>query len=269
MATTTKTRRSSKTPHSGATERPAGTPAHAPVEIAKGTWVLPCNLLDEWDRPDSAFGPCVKHAVLDKIALTYALIGGLDDVTGEPYASLALSFRPEPAAPYKLILIAIYEALLGQADAKYFGLSFEAYKREKSHKSVSDGAIAIKRTLTKDDPVYSCTVTSDFFTILFDYDFNTYEIKRFRYSPLPDLTEKKTGKHRSHRKRDDLPDPSQPAYADVNRHDARYQARISKDTSERVDAFLKATGMQKKDLTEQALIEFMERHPEGGDEFEP
>lgn len=260
MATTTKTRRSSKTPNSGATARPAGTPARAPVEIVKGTWVLPCNLLDEWDRPDSAFAPYVKHSVRDGISLTYALIGGLDDTTGEPYASLALSFRPAPAASHKLLLIAIYEALLGKADAEYFGLSFEAYRREKSHKSLSDGAIGIKRTLKTNGPVYSCTVTSEFFTIAFDYDFNRYEIKRFKYSPLPDLKETKTGKQRPHRKRDELPDPDSTADSEINRYDSKFQTRISKDASQRVESFLKASGLKKTEMTERALAEFIDRH---------
>lgn len=264
MTIKTKAKGSSKTPHSGASGRPAATPARAPVEIAKGTWVLPCNLLDEWDRPDSAFAPYVKHAVRDGIELTYALIGGLDDATGEPYASLALSFRPTSAAPYKLLLIAIYEALLGKADAEYFGLSFESYRREKSHKSLSDGAIGIKRTLKTNGPVYSCTVTSEFFTILFDYDFNTYEIKRFKYSPLPDLKETKTGKRRPYRQRGELPDPESSPRAEVNRQDAKFQTRIGKDASERVEAFLRASGLKKNEMTERALAEFIERH---ADEF--
>jgi len=260
MATKTKPRAKTITAPKG--QKPGVT------KLAADTWVIPCGLLDDWDETESEYAPYVKRAVLDGYALTYALLGQQDEATGERRASLALSFRPEPSIR-NIRLIAIADVLKGLAHVKGEFPGFDAFRKKDAETGPTGDPITIQRTVRKDKSRFSCTVTSEFFTIAFDYDFTKHLISRFRYSPQPDLKETKTGKHRTHRKRDDLPDPSQPAYADVNRQDARYQARISKDTSERVESFLKATGMQKKDLTEQALIEFMERHPEGPDDLEP
>lgn len=260
MATKTKPRAKTITALKG--QKPGVT------KLAADTWVIPCGLLDDWDEPESEYAPYVKRAVLDGYALTYSLLGEQDEANGERRASLALSFRPEPTIR-NIRLIAMADGLKGLAHVKGEWPGFDAFRKKDSENGPTGDPITIQRTVKKDKSRFSCTVASEFFTIQFDYDFTKHLISRFRYSPQPDLKETKTGKHRTHRKRDDLPDPSQPAYADVNRQDARYQARISKDTSERVESFLKATGMQKKDLTEQALIEFMERHPEGPDDLEP
>jgi hypothetical protein len=77
------------------------------------------------------------------------------------------------------------------------------------------------------------------------------QISTFRDRPdfLPDR-QKKT---RVKRPRDEWPDPDQPRFAEVNRQDALFQARIDEDTADRVKAFIEASGMQKKDFTEQAL----------------
>jgi len=55
------------------------------------------------------------------------------------------------------------------------------------------------------------------------------------------------------RPREEWPDPDQPRYAEVNRSDALYQARVSQETADRVKAFIKTSGMQKREFTERAL----------------
>lgn len=235
----------------------------SPLLIAKDTWLIPSSLLEDWDQADSPFAPFVKRAVLDGYALTYALLGGVDDATKQFHARLALSFRPEPAIR-NIRLIAMADALRGLAHVKDEWPGFDAFRKKEGEQGPTGDPVVIQRTVRKDKSRFSCTVASEFFTITFDYDFSKHLISRFRYSPQPDLKETKTGKQRSHRKRDDLPDPSQPAYADVNRHDAKFQTRISKDASDRVDAFLRASGLKKTELTERALAEFIERH---ADEF--
>lgn len=260
MATKTKPRAQTITAPKG--QKPGVT------KLAADTWVIPCGLLDDWDEPESEYAPYVKRAVLDGYALTYALLGQQDEATGERRASLALSFRPEPSIR-NIRLIAIADVLKGLAHVKGEFPGFDAFRKKDGETGPTGDPITIQRTVRKDKSRFSCTVASEFFTIAFDYDFSKHLISRFRYSPQTDLEETKTGKRRPYRKRGELPDPELSPRAEVNRHDARYQARIGKDTSERVDAFLKATGMQKKDLTEQALIEFMERHPEGQDDPEP
>lgn len=62
-----------------------------------------------------------------------------------------------------------------------------------------------------------------------------------------------TDEEKPRRKRDDLPDPSKAAYADVNRLDKHFQARIGQDTDSNIREFLKATGMSKKEATERAF----------------
>ncbi|WP_411820833.1 hypothetical protein ABFZ85_06515 [Hyphococcus formosus] len=64
---------------------------------------------------------------------------------------------------------------------------------------------------------------------------------------------------KEYRKRKELPDPSKKAWDEINRTDARYQARISQDTLTRVQDFLKASGASKKEFTEQALNELLDR----------
>jgi len=55
------------------------------------------------------------------------------------------------------------------------------------------------------------------------------------------------------RPREEWPDPDQPRYAEINRSDVLYQARVSQETADRVKAFIKRSGMQKRDFTERAL----------------
>lgn len=236
----------------------------APLMIAKDTWLIPSSLLEDWDEADSQFAPFVKRAVLDGYALTYALLGGVDDHTRQFHALLALSFRPEPAIR-NIRLIAMADALKGLAHVKGEWPGFDAFRTKEGEQGPTGDPIVIQRTVRKDKSRFSCTVASEFFTIAFDYDFTKHLISRFRYSPQPNLKETKTGKRRTYRQRGELPDPDSAPDSEINRQDARFQARISKDTSARVEAFLKATGMQKKDLTEQALAEFLERHGDGID----
>jgi hypothetical protein len=256
MATKTKPRAKTITAPKG--QKPGVT------KLAAETWVIPCGLLDDWDEPESEYAPYVKRAVLDGYALTYALLGEQDESTGERRASLALSFRPEPAIR-NIRLIAMADVLKGLAHVKGEWPGFDAFRKKDNETGPTDDPVTIQRTVRKDKSRFSCTVTSEFFTIAFDYDFTKHLISRFRYSPQPDLKETKTGKRRTYRQRGELPDPDSAPDSEINRQDARFQARISKDTSARVEAFLKATGMQKKDLTEQALAEFLERHGDGID----
>ncbi|MBK6897498.1 MAG: hypothetical protein IPH06_13000 [Alphaproteobacteria bacterium] len=242
---------------------PDGSRTPAPLLIAKDTWLIPCSLLEEWDRADSPFAPLVKHTVLDGYALTYALLGGVDESNGQPYARLALSFRPEPAVR-NLLLTAIGDVLRGHAHVEGEWPGFDAYRTKEGEQGPTGDPLIIERTLKKTPSNYSCTVTSKFFRIGFYYDFNKHVISRFKYQPLPDLKETDDGKRRPYRKRGELPDPDSAPDSEINRHDAKFQTRISKDASERVDAFLKASGLKKTDLTERALAEFIERH---ADEF--
>lgn len=223
------------------------------IKITAQTWIIPCSLLDDWDAPGSDYAPYVKHAVLDGYALTYALLGGKDD------AVLVFSFRPEPSIK-NLRFIAIADVFKGLAHVKGEWPGFDAYRTKEGETGPTGDPIVIERTLRKTRAFFSCTLVSKFFRVEFDYDFSKHVVSRFKYVSIGNLTETKTRKQRSHRKRDELPDPSQPPDANVNRYDALYNARISKEIFSRVDAFLKATGMRKKDVTEQALTDFMNRH---------
>lgn len=247
--------------------------AHAKPQVRKlaaGIWALPCGLLDEWDESDSEYAPYVKRAVLDGYALSYTLLETLENTGGEKYIQLALSFRPGPSIR-NLKLIGIANVPKAQAHVPDEWSASNAFIfMDKETGKVEASPFYVKKSLAKKKSYYSCKVTSDFFTIEFDYDYTKHLIQRFKYSPQPDLTETKTGKQRPHRKRDELPDPDSAADSEINRYDARFQARISKATSARVDAFLEATGMRKKDLTEQALIEFLDRHGiTGGPDDDP
>ncbi len=235
----------------------------APLMIAKDTWLIPSSLLEDWDQADSPFAPFVKHAVLDGYALTYALLGGVDDASRQFHARLALSFRPEPAIR-NIRLIAMADALKGLAHVKDEWPGFDAFRKKEEEQGPTGDPIIVQRTVRKDKSRFSCTVASEFFTIAFDYDFTKHLISRFRYSPQPDLKETKTGKRRPYRQRGELPDPDSAPDSEVNRQDAKFQTRISKDASERIDAFLRASGLKKTELTESALAEFIERH---ADEF--
>ena len=249
MAFKTKNPRTKRSTHRGG-QTPSMT------KLASDTWVIPCSLLDDWDAPGSDYAPYVKHAVLDGYALTYALLGGKDD------AALAFSFRPEPSIK-NLRLIAIADVFKGLAHVEGEWPGFDAYRTKENETGPTGDPVVVERTLRKTRSFLSCTLTSKFFSVEFDYDFSKHVVSRFKYVSIGDLTETKTRKQRSHRKRDELPDPDSAADSEINRQDARFQARISKETFSRVDAFLKATGMLKKELTEQALIEFLDRH--GGD----
>lgn len=235
--------------------------AKPPVwKLAGETWALRCGLLAEWDEAGSDFAPYVKHAVLDGYALTYALLESAENTGGERYIELALSFRPDPSIR-KLKLTGIANVPKAQAHVPDEWSGFDSYIiRNKGDERPEASPVLVKRTLAKKKSVYSCMIESEFFTITFDYDFTKHTIIRFKYSSIGDLTEQKSGKRRPYRKRGELPDPDSAPDSEINRQDARFQARISKGTSERVDAFLEATGMKKKDLTEQALVEFLERH---------
>lgn len=233
------------------------------TKLAADTWVIPCGLLDEWDEADSEYTPYVKRAVLDGYALTYALLGEQDEATGERRASLALSFRPEPAIR-NIRLIAMADALKGLAHVKGEWPGFDAFRKKEEEQGPTGDPVVIQRSVRKGKSRFSCTVASEFFTIAFDYDFTKHLISRFRYSPQTDLEETKTGKRRPYRQRGELPDPESSPRAEVNRQDAKFQTRISKDASERIEAFLRASGLKKTDLTERALAEYIERH---ADEF--
>lgn len=235
----------------------------SPLLIAKDTWLIPSSLLEDWDQADSPFAPFVKHAVLDGYALTYALLGGVDDASRQFHARLALSFRPEPAIR-NIRLIAMADALKGLAHVKEEWPGFDAFRKKEEEQGPTGDPIIVQRTVRKDKSRFSCTVASEFFTIALDYDFTKHLISRFRYSPQPDLKETKTGKRRPYRQRGELPDPDSAPDSEVNRQDAKFQTRISKDASERIDAFLRASGLKKTVLTERALAEFIERH---ADEF--
>lgn len=254
---TTKTKPRAKTITAPKGQKPGVT------KLAADTWVIPCGLLDDWDEPESEYAPAVKRAVLDGYALTYALLGEQDEATGERRASLALSFRPEPSIR-NIRLIAMADALKGLAHVKGEFPGFDAFRKKDSETGPTGDPITIQRTVRKDKSRFSCTVASEFFTIAFCYDFTKHLISRFRYSPQPDLKETKTGKRRPYRQRGELPDPESSPRAEVNRQDAKFQTRISKDSSDRVDAFLRASGLKKNEMTERALAEFIERH---ADEF--
>ncbi|MFZ5593342.1 MAG: hypothetical protein ACOY4D_03615 [Pseudomonadota bacterium] len=242
------------------TKRPARRGGLTPpvTKLAADTWVIPCSLLDDWDAPGSDYAPYVKHAVLDGYALTYALLGGKDD------AALALSFRPEPAIK-NIRLIAIADVPKGLAHVKGEWPGFDAYRTKEGETGPTGDPVVVQRTLRKTRSFFSCTLTSEFFTVEFDYDFSKYVVLRFRYVSIGDLTETRTRKQRSHRTRAEFPDPTQSPNAEINRYDAKYQTRISKDASERVEAFLRASGLKKTEMTERALAEFIERH---ADEFD-
>ncbi|MEM8625816.1 MAG: hypothetical protein AAGG47_20190 [Pseudomonadota bacterium] len=69
-------------------------------------------------------------------------------------------------------------------------------------------------------------------------------------------------KKRVYRRSSERPRPDLPPDADPNKIDAHYQARISRDLSDRVEAFRQASGMTKKQLTETALELLLASAPE-------
>ena len=119
-------------------------------------------------------------------------------------------------------MTAIADVFSGRAHVEGEWSGFDAYRKKEGEQGPTGDPIIVERTLKKNPSFYSCTITSKFFRIGFYYDFNKHVISRFKYQPLPDLTETKTGKQRPHRKRDELPDPDSAADSEINRHDAKY-----------------------------------------------
>lgn len=88
--------------------------------------------------------------------------------------------------------------------------------------------------------------------------------------PMPDPKEgevlmKSTGKRASHR--EFWTDPSKGWNDDANKKQAHYQSRISRDTELKINAFLKATGMKKVTLTDEALKSFIEGYQYSDEEL--
>jgi len=88
--------------------------------------------------------------------------------------------------------------------------------------------------------------------------------------PMPDPKEgevlmKSTGKRASHR--EFWTDPAKGWNDDANKKQAHYQSRISRDTELKVNAFLKATGMKKVALTDEALKSFIEGYQYSDEEL--
>lgn len=65
---------------------------------------------------------------------------------------------------------------------------------------------------------------------------------------------------RKYTKRENWRDPSKSRHDEANRDDIRYQTRIPKSDSELVDEFLRQSGMTKKELTSNALVEYITRN---------
>ncbi len=64
---------------------------------------------------------------------------------------------------------------------------------------------------------------------------------------------------RKYTKREDWINPDLPPDHEDNRPDTRFQTRIDYETHEMAEAFIKATGMTKKELAKQAIREFIEK----------
>lgn len=65
---------------------------------------------------------------------------------------------------------------------------------------------------------------------------------------------------RPYRHRDEMPDPTKPRWHKENRLDAHFQTRLDPDLADLVDAFRESSGMTKREITERALKEFLEKH---------
>ncbi|MDA5556178.1 hypothetical protein [Shimia sp. MMG029] len=67
-------------------------------------------------------------------------------------------------------------------------------------------------------------------------------------------------KLKKRRTRDQFNDPEQERYAAVNRSDTTFTARVDKELPGLVNDFRKKSGMTKREITETALREFLEKH---------
>ena len=69
-------------------------------------------------------------------------------------------------------------------------------------------------------------------------------------------------KRRSPRSVDELVDCSKPASAEVNKLHEKYQARVESRINVMVDEFRMSSGMTKRQITEQALEQFIRSYPQ-------
>ena len=77
-----------------------------------------------------------------------------------------------------------------------------------------------------------------------------------------ETSEQVLSKRRPKRSKNDLPDPSQPHSAGVNRYTpltTQFKADIDPDLASRAEAFRKAAGMKKRDLVEEALRLYLDQ----------
>lgn len=65
---------------------------------------------------------------------------------------------------------------------------------------------------------------------------------------------------RPYRHRDEMPDPTKPRWHKENRMDAHFQTRLDPELADLVDAFRENSGMTKREITERALKEYLEKH---------
>lgn len=77
----------------------------------------------------------------------------------------------------------------------------------------------------------------------------------------PNLTARGTPRiKRTYRKANERPRPDLSAKHDANQIDAHFQSRINRNISDLIEQFRKKSGMTKKEITEQALLKFLEEN---------
>jgi hypothetical protein len=229
--------------------------------------VLYCGVLDEWEDEDSPVRSSVETAVYDGLGLKYARFEPDQPMqfqagANEPGPFVAVCLRPEPAVQ-SLKFIAIPDIRSQDKRTARIGLDCVVQLQPQGlQRGGQEYFLMTDLICRKENQQFHCSLSSEFFNIDLYYDRTTNKITRLRYSSLRSLSDLDKGKRAPKRSRDELPDPALSPHAEVNRMDAKFQTRITPETSDQVEAFLRASGMKKTSLTEQALREFIQRHAE-------
>lgn len=229
--------------------------------------VLYCGALDEWEEDDSPVRSSVETSVQDGLAVRYARFepdqpSRFQAAENEPGPFVAVSLRPEPSVrSLKFIAVPDIRPHV-QSPTKMQVDSVVRFQPQAPERGGSEQFLKSELSCRIKEQQFYCRLSSEFFTIDLVYDRTTNRITRLRYASLKSLSDLDKGKRAPKRSRDELPDPASSPHAEINRMDAKFQTRITPETSEQVEAFLRASGMKKTSLTEQALREFIQRHAE-------
>lgn len=235
-------------------------------ELEDGHWTIRCDPFYDWDDATSGISKHVSETVLDGYAIRYALIENTKAarIKRRFPVSLVLSFRPNPSVR-RLCVIGIHDVPSGAiTPGKTANQDIGVFFKQETplFSDILPQTITGTGSLKQAGSVYACTLKSEYFTIEFGYDVKAHKLLRFSFTAHKDFIETPLPRRAPKRSRSELPDPDLPPDAEANRRDVKFQTRISKETAERVNRFLIASGLKRTDMTEQALQEFIDRHAE-------